>query len=532
MLSATLIALLLAGCGGDTETLIPPAPGPFKGIHGLTFDNEGRLLVGSVVGRAIYEVDTVSGAVVEFIGLPHGMADDLEQGPDGTLVWTAILEGRAYARGPDDEIRVIAENLPGMNSVAWNSEGRLFATQVFDGDALWELDPTGETKPRLILSDLGGLNGFDFAPDGRLYGPLWFKKQVVSIDVDTGDMRIVADGFGIPAAVNFDSKGTLYAVDTQRGEVLIVDIESGEKTLFASVDPAIDNLAIAPDDSVYISNMADNAILHIWPDNGEVKTITSHPLSVAADVALVPGEGGEPDQIYVAGVFSLTRINALDKTVEQIASVFGNEIEYPMHIDYGDGMLMLSSWSSGTIQMLDAKTHESAGLFHDMGAPHSGVVVSPQEVLYVDLLRGALVRFNPEQPDEREDLLSVQGLTAVESGTQPGEYFLLIEGDIQKWVEEGNSFEVLVSDLNNPEGLTLGLDGKLYVAEIGSRRIVSLPADGSGPIREVAAGLNIGFPAPGGIPPSYIPTGIAADAQGRVYYTSDVDTALYRVTPE
>ena len=63
----------------------------YLSIHGLTFDSHDQLYVGSVMGQAIYTVDLASGNSSEFIGPPHGMSDDLEFGPDGTLVWTSIL---------------------------------------------------------------------------------------------------------------------------------------------------------------------------------------------------------------------------------------------------------------------------------------------------------------------------------------------------------------------------------------------------------------------------------------------------------
>jgi sugar lactone lactonase YvrE len=124
-------------------------------------------------------------------------------------------------------------------------DGRLFAAQVFGGDGLWEIDPAGSKPPRLILKDLGGFNGFDIGADGKLYGPLWFKHQVVRIDPDTGELDVVAEGFDTPAAANFDSRGNLYVLDTARGEVVRVDIRSGKKQVVTQLATALDNLATA-----------------------------------------------------------------------------------------------------------------------------------------------------------------------------------------------------------------------------------------------------------------------------------------------
>ncbi len=120
---------------------------------------------------------------------------------------------------PDGTIDVLATGLPGINSTAWKQDGRLFATQVFLGDALYEIDPAGKEPARKIIEGMGGLNGFDFGPDGMLYGPLWFKGQVAKVNADTGELTVVAEGFKVPAAANFDSKGNLYVVDTALGQV-------------------------------------------------------------------------------------------------------------------------------------------------------------------------------------------------------------------------------------------------------------------------------------------------------------------------
>ncbi|MEB3735490.1 hypothetical protein ULF88_18625 [Halopseudomonas pachastrellae] len=44
------------------------------------------------------------------------------------------------------------------------------------------IDRAGAAPPRLIGKELGGFNGFEVGADGWLYGPLWFKGQVVRIN--------------------------------------------------------------------------------------------------------------------------------------------------------------------------------------------------------------------------------------------------------------------------------------------------------------------------------------------------------------
>ena len=275
------------------------------------------------------------------------MADDLEEGPDGTLAWTAFLDGKVYARKPGGELLTLAEGLPGLNSLAWTEDGRLFATQVFLGDALYELDPSGETPPRKIMAGMGGLNGFDFGPDGKLYGPLWFKKQIVRVDVDSGTLDVVAKGFATPAAVNFNSKGELYAVDTEAGHVYRVDLATGEKALVAEVAPAIDNLAFDNDDNLFITNMADNAVIAIDTESGEARTIISGPLAVAGDIAV-----GDDGEIYIADLFALRSMNPSTGSVGEIARVWSSNIDYPLSISVANGHIAVAALTAGAVQIL------------------------------------------------------------------------------------------------------------------------------------------------------------------------------------
>ena len=62
--------VLIAGCcsqfGGYEVELLVPGYG-FNGIHGIAFDDQDRLYVGSVIGQSIYRVDTETGEAETFI---------------------------------------------------------------------------------------------------------------------------------------------------------------------------------------------------------------------------------------------------------------------------------------------------------------------------------------------------------------------------------------------------------------------------------------------------------------------------------
>jgi outer membrane protein assembly factor BamB len=254
--AATVLLALGVGASAQTYEVTPLVPGSaFHGVHGLGIDKAGRLFAGSVAGAALYEVDRNNGTAKIAIPSPEGMADDIAFAPDGTMAWTGFLTGDLYSRKGDGPVKKLASGLPGINSLAYRKDGRLYATQVFLGDALYEIDVEGVKPPRMITEKIGGLNGFEFGPDDKLYGPLWFKGQVAKVDVDKAELTVVADGFKIPAAVNFDSKGNLWVVDTALGQLVRVDPKTGAKKMVAQLKPSLDNLAIDDKDRIFVSNM-------------------------------------------------------------------------------------------------------------------------------------------------------------------------------------------------------------------------------------------------------------------------------------
>ena len=276
-LATTVAAIVLgntAGASAQTYEVTKLVPGSaFHGVHGLGIDKSGRLFAGSVAGAALYEVDRNNGTAKIAVPSPEGMSDDIAFAPDGTMAWTAFLTGDLYSRKGDGPVKKLASGLPGINSLAFRKDGRLYATQVFLGDALYEIDVEGVKPPRKIMEKMGGLNGFEFGPDDMLYGPLWFKGQVAKVDVDKAELSVVADGFKIPAAVNFDSKGNLWVVDTALGQLVRVDPKTGAKKMVAQLKPSLDNLAIDDKDRIFVSNMADNGIQEVDPETGAAKQV-------------------------------------------------------------------------------------------------------------------------------------------------------------------------------------------------------------------------------------------------------------------
>ncbi|MBR1274413.1 SMP-30/gluconolactonase/LRE family protein [Bradyrhizobium sp. AUGA SZCCT0283] len=531
---ATAVAAIVlgstAGASAQTYEVTKLVPGSaFHGVHGLGIDKSGRLFAGSVAGAALYEVDRNNGTAKIAVPSPEGMSDDIAFAPDGTMAWTAFLTGDLYSRKGDGPVKKLASGLPGINSLAFRKDGRLYATQVFLGDALYEIDVEGVKPPRKIMEKMGGLNGFEFGPDDMLYGPLWFKGQVARVDVDKAELSVVADGFKVPAAVNFDSKGNLWVVDTALGQLVRVDPKTGAKKMVAQLKPSLDNLAIDDKDRIFVSNMADNGIQEVDPETGAAKQVIIGKLALPGGIGVV-SDGGK-DTIYIADVFAYRTVDGATGEVSEPARMHadGVTLEYPMSATAKGDDVLLSSWFTGTVQLIDRKTGKTKEMLHDFKAPHDAVKLGDGSILVNELGSKSLVRASGEHGKDRTvvigDLEGPVGLAAGSGGT-----VYLTEafaGQVSK-VEANGEKTVIAKDLKGPEGIALAPDGKLIVAEVGAKRIIQIdPANGA--VTEIAGNLPIGLPAaPGGLP-SNIPTGVGVGATGVIYFSSDIENAIYRV---
>ncbi|MFB6447812.1 hypothetical protein [Bradyrhizobium tunisiense] len=513
--------------GWEVTKLVPGSP--FHGVHGLGIDKAGHLFAGSVAGASLYEVDIAGGTAKVAIPSPVGMADDIAFAPDGAMAWTGFLAGDLYSRKGDGPIKKLASGLPGINSLAFRKDGRLYATTVFLGDTLYEIDVEGTKPPRQIMEKMGGLNGFEFGPDDKLYGPLWFKGQVAKVDVDKAELTVVADGFKVPAAVNFDSKGNLFVIDTALGQLVRVDTKSGAKTMVAQLKPSLDNLAIDDKDRIYVSNMADNGIQEVDAATGQAKQIIIGKLALPGGIG-VTSENGK-DTIHVADVFAYRTVNGATGEVTEKARMHaaGTTLEYPMSATARGNEVVLSSWFTGTVQVIDGKTGATRDMLHGFKAPHDAIVLADGSILVAELGTKSLVKVSGEHGKDRTTLIGgLEGPVGLVGGKTDEVYVTEAFAGTVSRIDSNGEKTVLVKELKMPEGIARGSDGKLIVAEVGAKRLIEIAPE-SGTVTEIAAGLPIGLTgAPGGLP-THIPTGVAVGATGVIYVSSDLENAIYKV---
>src|SRR5437899_1218040 len=332
---AAIVVGTVAGASAQTYEVTKLVPGSaFHGVHGLGIDKSGRLFAGSVAGAALYEVDRNSGTAKIAVPSPEGMADDIAFAPDGTMAWTGFLTGDLYSRKGDGPVKKLASGLPGINSLAFRKDGRLYATQVFLGDALYEIDDK---------------------------------------------------------------------------------------------------------DRIFVSNMADNGIQEIDPETGAAKQVISGKLALPGGIGVV-SDGGK-DTIYIADVFAYRTVDGATGEVSELARMHadGVTLEYPMSATANGDDVLLSSWFTGTVQLIDRKTGKTKEMLHDFKAPHDAVKLGDGSILVNELGSKSLIRASGEHGKDRT---------------------------------------VLIGGLEGPVGLVEGSGGAVYVTEAFAGQVSKVESNG------------------------------------------------------
>lgn len=493
------------------ERIVPGSP--FNGVHGLAFDRNDTLYAGSVVGQRVYKVDTSTGQVDVVVDAPQGEADDLVFLNDGTMVWTAIQQGIVYARSGNGPVREIAR-IPSINSInVRRSDGRLFVGQVFGGDGVWEIDPAGIKPPRNIVKDPGGFNGFDIGKDGMLYGPLWFRKQVVRIDPDSGAMKVIADGFDTPAAANFDSRGNLYVLDTALGHVIRVDIASGAKAIVARLDTALDNLAIDSRDRIFVSNMADNGIQEIDASTGKARDVVKGELANPADISATG------NTVYVADVFAFRSVDARTGKITDLgrAHEANATIGYPVGVHASERAVVLIN-SDGVVQKYGRNGGTPLASWRIRGAraafdlPDGNVVA-----LSADGTLARYVKGDGQQPDVIARGIKSSGGFAP-SNVSPGVAYALDSdsGDMTRVDLASGKTAIVASGLKNLRSLALRADDSILAID-ADRNLIGIDGD-TGERARIARDLPQ-------------PATLAVGGGDVIYLATTADNSLWRLSP-
>jgi DNA-binding beta-propeller fold protein YncE len=424
----------------------------------------------------------------------------------------------------------------GVNPITFSPDGQwLYVARDFLGKGLSRLRPDG-TDVTPLLPDLVNLNGFDFGPDGRLYGPLYTgDPKVVRIDVDVTPPVVEDVIAGIaPSAVKFDSKGRLITNDNFTGDVLRYDLGTGEKEVLATLPFSMDNLALDARDQVFVSGDADGCIARILPRGNHVLLSPGGMILPSGLAVMARPDGGE--SVYVGDMWSVREFDGRTGKslgVEPAGIISAGLTSMPLGLAPDEGnTLLVASPLNYRIQQYDPSSN-SVLQTHDEpiipGVPFMPVnaIRFQGDVVATDAATGLLVR-------------RMSGTWVPLAPPVGGNVGLATHGS-DLWVSDyslGTVFRIgpsgpvpVATGLGGPEGLAYyPPDGSLLVVEADAGRLSKInPA--TGVVVILAEGLELGnhFGAMFGVTSDAMIDGVAIGPSNAIYVTGNKANVLYRI---
>ena len=505
--------------------------------NGIYFDEDDKLYIASGIGREIVIMNKESGDIIQRLGVEQGIdaPDDLTFGPDGSLYWTAILTGEVGKIDPDGNKTTVAQNLVGVNSITFSEDGRLFVGMCLFADTLYELDPNGVEQPKAVVenlaNDLGScsVNAMDFGSDGYLYGPRLYAGEVIRINVDTGEYSTVANGFGNPVAVKFNSQGQLHVLDTLTGEVMRVDTDTGNKEIITTLAPGLDNLAFDSEDRLYVSSYVNGTVTEITQSSSRV--LNQGGLASPGGLAIL-GESTN-ETLYVADGLSLMAINTTTNEQEVVLrSVASDGHPGAVTVSTFGPNLLISSWFDSSVNIWDPIKNEMVLTLGDFPLPVNAIAFQGKLIVAESYTKSIYRLQDGAAPEVLiSNMGAPAGLLATESDLLISDQ---INGTILKIIEDGITLEeplIIAQNLDAPEGMAFSADGKLLVVEAGAKRLSAIDLS-SGQKEIIANDLQLGLEGMGPlVPSSYIFNDVVVDATGSIYVSGDMDNVVYRFDP-
>jgi hypothetical protein len=274
---------------------------------------------------------------------------------------------------------------------------------------------------------------------------------------------------------------------------------------------------------VFVSNMADNAILEVDVKTGAVRPVVrGGGLAIPADIAVTSQNGR--DKIYVADVFAYRVVDGATGKVTDIARAHGpDHLDYPTGVSVSGDSVYLAGVATGTVQLFSQATGKSTARMSDFKVPADAVMTPAGALIVAEIGSGDLVQVRGEvRTVLYRGLKGPAGLALAADGA-----ILVAEidaGRITRVDPATGASSVMAEGLNRPKAMAVTADGQVLVLEVGARQIIEIDPK-TGARKLVIGNLPVGFETQPGLSGA----GIAVGGTGVIYLASDVENAIYKI---
>lgn len=242
--------------GGAPETLFSVTGSGLTNLYAIAVDRSGRILVLAIGGgRWLARVDPASGtqqlvAALPAVPFPFSMAAN-RGGDQIVYIDTAGNVRRVnLATGTVATVAALGGST-GTYALALAPDGTLYVSDDGD-DVLLRIDP--ESGASAIVAEgveFGGwyrAHGIDVDSAGRILGTRYDPPAILRVDPVTGEQETVAAGglLDFPVEIEIDREDRVLAGNLWAGDVVRIDLETGEQTRMETPGVGLIGLAVVP----------------------------------------------------------------------------------------------------------------------------------------------------------------------------------------------------------------------------------------------------------------------------------------------
>jgi RHS repeat-associated protein len=474
--------------------------------RGLAVGPDGSLYIADSGNNVIRKVSptgiisTVAGGGSPAAGLGDGgpataaslsQPDGAAVGPGGSLYIADTLNDRVRKVAPDGIISTVAGNGTSVDS---GDGGPATAASVYLPSGV-AVGPDGS----LYLTDPYYNRIREVTPDGIIHA---FAGNGTGGYSGDGRPAIKAE-LSFPFGLAIGPDGSLYIADTDNHVIrkvtpdgTISTVAGGGPCCFGDGGPATaaflnepNGVAVGPDNSLYIADSYDNRIREVTPD-GIINTIAGN------GTGSYGGDGGpataaslsEPGAVAVGPDGSLYIADTLNDRIRKVTP---------------DGTISTVA-GDGTCKCLGDGGPAIAASLSRPG----GIAVGPDGSLYIS-----------DTQDNRVREVTSDGAINTIAGTGTQGY-------------SGDGAPATAANLNNPEGVAVGTDGSIYIADSGNSVIRKVAPDGT---ISTVAGNGVSSYGGNGLLATKAelnhPEDVTEGPDGSLYISDTSNAVIRKVTP-
>ena len=294
----------------------------FAGVNGATIGADGALYVVHTGDGSTTRIDLKTRKAATFIPPWAGtfITDDITSDDKGNFYSTGTtpVVGEVYRIDSNRQKTVIARGLSAPNGIQYNKRtGRLFVTECFQGNRVFEVDPTGAKEPRLIVKEnvIPVPEGFGFDPDmNDLIIPDLGTGRILRVNPDSGEIGVIAEKFAGPVALKVGADKMAYIVEIPGG-VHRLSLDGQKREKLALLPPGLDNLALTPEGRLFVTSYWDATVYEVATDgSGKSRMLFPKGSSSINGIVWKNGRIWISDAIMIRGVdkgaFVQTKLNS------------------------------------------------------------------------------------------------------------------------------------------------------------------------------------------------------------------------------